>query len=387
MKIVIVGAGVFGITAALELRARQHDVLVIDPGPIPHPLASSTDHSKAVRLDYGSDEGWTSMAEAALPLWMEWNERFGETLFHQDGFLFLTAEPMQEGGFEHDSFHMLTDRGFELDPVDRDTLRERFPAFDAERYAGGYFNPHDGWAESGRVVEVLSQAARADGVELRAGQRFEALIESGGRIAGVRTDDGPEHEADIVLVTAGAWTPAVLPWLEGHLRAIGQAVCFLRVTDPDAWRPPKFVTWASDIATTGWYGFPALPDGTVKVANHGPGREVAPGQPLNVTDQEEARCQTFAASALPELATAPIAGRRLCLYCDTKDGAFWIDHDPERPGLVVAAGGSGHAFKFAPLLGGIIADVVERRRNPWADRFRWRESVVTGVESARKADQ
>ena len=67
---------------------------------------------------------------------------------------------------------------------------------------------------------------------------------------------------------------------------------------------------------------------------------------------------------------APIVRRRLCLYCDTFDGDFWIDHDPERPGLVVAAGDSGHGFKFAPIIGGLIADVVEGRPNRWAERFR-----------------
>ena len=65
---------------------------------------------------------------------------------------------------------------------------------------------------------------------------------------------------------------------------------------------------------------------------------------------------------LPALADAPIVHRRMCLYCDTFDGDFWIDHDPERPGLVVAAGDSGHGFKFAPILGALIADVVEGSR-------------------------
>ena len=75
--------------------------------------------------------------------------------------------------------------------------------------------------------------------------------------------------------------------------------------------------------------------------------------------EEEARVREFLGDSLPPLADAPIVHRRLCLYCDTFDGDFWIDHDPERPGLVVAAGDSGHGFKFAPMIGGLIADVVE----------------------------
>ena len=77
--------------------------------------------------------------------------------------------------------------------------------------------------------------------------------------------------------------------------------------------------------------------------------------------ETEARCREFLRETFPELARAPLDSTRSCLYCDTADGDFWIDQDPRREGLIVAAGGCGHAFKFAPLLGEIIADVFEGR--------------------------
>jgi glycine/D-amino acid oxidase-like deaminating enzyme len=102
-----------------------------------------------------------------------------------------------------------------------------------------------------------------------------------------------------------------------------------------------------------------------------------------VTAEHEAAFRTFLRASLPGLADAPIVGRRLCLYCDTWDGNFWIDHDPEREGLVVAAGGSGHMFKFAPRLGPIVADVLERKPNRYAHRFAWREGGEEATEAAR----
>jgi glycine/D-amino acid oxidase-like deaminating enzyme len=60
-----------------------------------------------------------------------------------------------------------------------------------------------------------------------------------------------------------------------------------------------------------------------------------------------------------------------------------MDHDPHHPGLIVAAGDSGHGFKFAPILGDIIADVVERIPNPWAERYRWREKPAEFAAGAR----
>ena len=108
-----------------------------------------------------------------------------------------------------------------------------------------------------------------------------------------------------------------------------------------------------------------------------------PDDPRTVLPSEIDAFRAFLRDSLPRLADAPIASTRLCLYCDTFDGDFWIDHDPERHGLVVAAGDSGHGFKFAPVLGPLIADVVERRPNPHASRFAWRTRVLDGKEAAR----
>ena len=73
------------------------------------------------------------------------------------------------------------------------------------------------------------------------------------------------------------------------------------------------------------------------------------------------------------------------MYCDTHDGDFWIAPDPERQGLIIAAGDSGHGFKFAPVLGEIIADAVEGKSNPLLQKFRWRPEVKPGEakEAAR----
>jgi len=93
----------------------------------------------------------------------------------------------------------------------------------------------------------------------------------------------------------------------------------------------------------------------------------------------------FLASTFPSLADAPIVYTRVCMYCDTHDGHFWIARDPERQGLVVAAGDSGHGFKFAPMLGEIIADAVEAKDNRLLEKFRWRPEVRagSGADAAR----
>jgi glycine/D-amino acid oxidase-like deaminating enzyme len=124
----------------------------------------------------------------------------------------------------------------------------------------------------------------------------------------------------------------------------------------------------------------------VKIANHGAGREMPPDSPeRTVTKEQEGKMRQFLSGSFPALADAPIVFTRICLYCDTNDGHFWIAPDPERAGLIIAAGDCGHGFKFAPVLGAIIADAVEGKSNQLQEKFRWRPEVKAGEtkEAAR----
>src|SRR5260370_12281711 len=103
----VVGAGINGVTAAIELKKRDHKVILVDPGPLPRPLAASTDISKAVRTAYGADEEYAALAERCIPLWREWNREFGTELYHEVGFLFLRQQQMQPGYFEFVSLRVL----------------------------------------------------------------------------------------------------------------------------------------------------------------------------------------------------------------------------------------------------------------------------------------
>jgi len=369
--ILVVGAGVFGVTAALSLRRRGHEVELLDPGPLPHPDAASTDISKIVRLDYGADDDTTAWMETALDGWRAWNDTWGETLYHEDGLLVLNHGPMQSGSFEAECWQLLTQRGHALERVDAALLEAEHPDWNTAHYTDGYRNPVGGWAESGRIVARLIEDARSAGVVLREGFAMAGLVQDGSRVTGVRDAGGERLDADLVLVAAGAWTPVLLPWLSDDLVVVGQPVIHLRVDEPARWQAPPFPPYTADISRSGYYGFPALDDGTLKIARHGPGRRLHPDDPREVSDEEIAHCRSFLAEALPALVDAELIGTRLCLYCDTADDRFWIDHDPEREGLVVAAGGSGHAFKFAPVLGDLIADVVEGKSNERAATMRW----------------
>jgi sarcosine oxidase / L-pipecolate oxidase len=382
-RVVIVGAGVFGVSSALALRSRDVDVTLLDPGPIPNPEAASNDISKIVRMDYGADISYTELMERALPVWAEWNARWGVPLYHPDGFLLLSRSPLARATFEGESYATLTSRGHALERLDEGAIARRWPAWIGGRYVDGYFNPAAGWVESGRVVSRMFGDAVAAGVHVRTGEGFSRLIETGARVSGVVTRSGERIAADVVIVAAGAWTPVLLPHLARAMWPVAQPVFHLKPPDPQRWRPPRFTVWAADIAATGWYGFPANADGIVKIAHHGPGRRVDPDARRATTPADEAALRVFLRDSLPGLADLPLHASKTCLYCDSFDGDFWIGADPERPGLVVAAGDSGHGFKFAPVIGEIVADAVDGKVTAATRRFGWRDPIARRTERAR----
>jgi glycine/D-amino acid oxidase-like deaminating enzyme len=383
---IVIGAGINGVTAAIELKHRGHKIILIDPGPLPHPLAASTDISKAIRAAYGADEEYTTLAERSIGLWREWNEKFDVPLYHEVGDMFLRQAEMKPGDFEYESLRLFEQRGRKFERITSAQLRQRFPAWNADRYCDGIFDPEGGYAESGLVVNALVDRAKSFGVELREGAAFSCLDEDDDRVTGVVLDDGQRIGGDVVVAATGAWTPSTLPFTRTFLRATGHPVFHLKPSQPELFTPERFPVFGADISTTGYYGFPLNSDGVVKIANHGPGREMTPESCARaVTPEEETDLREFLSWTFPALANDPIVYTRICLYCDTNDGDFWIAPDPERSGLIVAAGDNGHGFKFAPVLGELIADAVEGKPNPLLQKFRWRPEVHAehGKEAAR----
>jgi sarcosine oxidase / L-pipecolate oxidase len=369
--VVILGGGILGVTAALELADRGATVVVVDRGPVPHIDAASSDLSKLVRGDYGRDTFYTELFEDALARFRDIDARSDAQTLHETGLLFLSSRPLAPGSFEGDSFASLSARGYALERLDAAEIARRFPMWAKGEYLDGYFNPVGGWIESGKVVELCVAEARRRGV------RFASAAHAHVEGRSVVTED-ETFAAATIIVACGAATPFLLPEVSRHLVAVGQPVFHFEAREGFA--TPAFLPWAADIGTTGWYGFPAHA-GVVKIANHGVGVPVDPREPWPDARDAEPMFREFLRRRLPSLAEAAVVRTRRCLYSDSFDGDFLIDW--VRDGVVVAAGGSGHAFKFGPSLGALIADVVFRRPNRFAERFRMRPVDARRAEQAR----
>ncbi|KND02637.1 uncharacterized protein SPPG_01725 [Spizellomyces punctatus DAOM BR117] len=404
--IAIIGSGIFGLSAALELRLRGYRVTIFDRHTIPVQDAASTDISKIVRPDHGNDILYQNLAIAAVNRWKDWSEecyrQTGKEIFVQSGAVFLSSNsPLCENSFEADSVAALRKAGYEdeVEVFSDSGVAEKYQGFkDVTRnFPGGYLSKMAGYVDASLAVEYVAELAKTAGVQFVTGDagRVEAIMTKDSirscSVMGIRTSDQTFHACSHLLVAAGPRSISLLPGLKKVMVATGQPVIHLSVPEhlQLKYSASNFPVWAAEVPRTGFYGFP-LKDGVLKVANHGPGyiRHEGTAMPstldMDIPKGAVSGFRSFLAQNFPELNSFNILRTRLCWYTDTFDSDFFITPYPGHEGLFLATGGSGHAFKFFPVLGPIIADVVEGKpesdsRYPDAiQRFKWREPMEEG---------
>jgi sarcosine oxidase/L-pipecolate oxidase len=360
--VLIVGGGVFGLTAAISLRERGWSVVVADAASVPNVRSASASGPRLMRMDYGADDARTALAAEALAGWDRWDAAWGGGVVRADGLLVLAASEPQPGSFAYESLLRLQARGVDVEWLDRGMLAAVHPAWRGPNVAGGFFDPTARWADGAAVMERLLEHAKAVGVDVRPLCGARQLLESDGRVVGARMCTGDVH-ADAVVVAGGAATRRLVPSLASALEPL--PVLTLEIAPPDGarWRPPDFPPWLLPGVGT---GYPPGAAGTLSV-------EVQATVDAEVEPAELARAaHARLLGWLPDLAQASIVSSHVCVGTGRWGDDPWIDRDPEREGLWIASGGGTDAFKLAPVLGHLVADAVEERFDPRRMRFRAR---------------
>jgi len=361
MNVGIVGAGIFGLSSALELARRGHRVTVFDRAAPPAEDAASTDRSKALRFEYGA------ASPLYVPLVAESRDAYRAleqgrglapgALYVECGVLSL-AQSFDETSAEWMSHNYLVEHGWPVEVWDVVRARERFAQFSYAGVAAVTWNPEGGYVRAAQAVAATRDAARAAGAMLVAPARVASVDERPGA-ASVRLEGGETLAFDVVLVCAGAWLSRLVPEPADFVRPRAQFVTYYRppAASASAFAPPAFCVWLYAKGEVGWYGMP-LDDGVLKVARHHGGHAADPDAPRRVTDADRAESRAFVARHAPAIDPAWYADDRGCLYAMTDDGNFVVDRLPGRVRLLAAGGGSGHGFKLGPAVGRLAADLV-----------------------------
>lgn len=261
----------------------------------------------------------------------------------------------------------------------------------------GYVNHASGWAHAEEGMRFLRQKVEArPNVAFQTGEVEELVYgEEGARVVGARLKGGGVLEAELTILATGSWTPGLVD-LEGRAVATGQVMAYVSLTEEEESRyksMPIILNFSS-----GLFVIPPR-DRILKLARHAvgyvnhiekvdskSGRTIKVSTPkttlshpkLVIPLEGENDLRRGLREMVPALGDRPFTKTRICWYTDTPTGDFIVTYHPTIKGLFLATGGSGHGYKFLPVLGDQVVDIVEDLPEAkFKEAWRWR-GVVEG---------
>jgi sarcosine oxidase subunit beta len=369
MDVLVIGGGIVGLSTAYYAAERGADVTLVEKGSLGG--GSTARAAGGIRSQFSTRVN-VELSLASKPVWDRFAESFGVDIgLRKNGYLFL-ARSEAVGERFRENVRLQRDLGADSEYLTPTEVGARWPGIDPEPFAGATYNPDDGVADPNLAVQGYAAAARELGVDIRTGATVTDVQRRGNRVVGVdvRTDDGRErHDADWVVNAAGAWAAEIgtMAGVDLPISPRRRQIAVVEPTPPI----PESAPLTIDLET-GSYFRPER-DGIALVGGHfaerddpnaGPSVDSAADPAVDPDAFETGMDIEWAAEAVERAADcAAYFGP------ETRIRRGWAglyavtpDHHPvieaSRPGLVTAAGFSGHGFQHAPATGRVVADLL-----------------------------
>ena len=378
--VVVLGLGGMGMAACRELARRGVRVLGLEQHSIGHRLGSSHGGTRVVRIAYFEHPDYVPLLRRAMAGFDRIEAESGERVIERCGVAIVggAESPLIAASAESARQH-----GIAIERLEGDSLRHRLPQFFRASRDGGesdepvqaLLEPDAGFVRPERVLRALAMLARRDGATLREHAHIDGWSMASDSIA-IDLVDGRVH-ADRLVIAGGAWNPSLLMPQSGAafpvpLVVTRQVQAWLRPEDSPLAEPAHLPAWLVDRGdgAAPLYGVPIDPlaapgdlgCGLAKVALHGEGEPCESDRvDREVRPEEVDALAALAARHLPGL-RGRIESASVCLYTNSPDGHFLIDRHPLDERVAIAAGFSGHGFKFVPVVGEALADLATQGR-------------------------
>jgi sarcosine oxidase len=358
--VIVVGLGALGSAAAYWASTRPGTrVLGLEQFELGHANGASADHSRIIRLSYHRPD-YVRLAKRAYESWSVVEAEARERIVTITGGLDLwpadPAIPMA------DYTESLAAEGVPFELMDAAEVVTRWPQWRLDPDVQALYQSRGGIADPYRGNAAHRRLALQHGATLLDRTRVSAIRALGG---GYEVDaGGTTHGTARVIVTADAWTNDLLAGFERHLplTVTKEQVTYFDAPDPAAFAPDRFPVWIW-MDDPSFYGFPTYGEPGPKAAQDCGGQPTTPATRTFEPDEaNQARVRAFMERHLPAAVGAE-RYTKTCLYTLTPDRDFVVDRLPEAPGVVVGLG-AGHAFKFASVLGRVLAELAIEGATP-----------------------
>ncbi len=357
-EVVVIGSGLNGLATLYHLhRLGLRNLALIERFELEHDRGSSHGHARITRSTYDSANYVRLMQVVRAEEWPRLERDAGLQLVHPNPVCVYgppgkTIEKYAEA---------VKEIGAEVDWLESAEARRRFPQFRFPGAEGVLLDHTAGVIAAAKTISALARLCRERGVDVFEREPAKILDPSSDPIE-LETGRGV-IKSERVVVTAGAWAPEIFPFLRDRLKVARQTVGYFRPEGPpEDYRIGRFPSWiylVPESENIHFYGMPEFGREGIKVARHGmseseddPNESPAEADPAKVEELFAFLAAHFTAAG------QRLAGTEHCLYTNTASEDFILDLHPQNPRIAIGAGFSGHGFKFGPLTGRILAELV-----------------------------
>jgi len=351
VDVIVLGVGGMGSAACYHLAARGKDVLGLERYDIPHSRGSSHGSTRIIRLAQYEHPAYVPLVEEAFGLWKELQRQRDNQIFWQTGALNIGST---DSDIVNGSLASCKKHGIAHEILDGEEVNERFPGFGIPGDYEVVYQPKGGFLVPEQCIIANVRQAVSNGADIRARE----MVENWDRTSGVRvkTDRGT-YSADDLIVTAGAWAGKQIPELANLLTPERQVMAWFLPHDRQAFSIDNFPVFVMDCPLGHFYGFPEYDVPGFKFAKFRHRRQVVDPDLMQPEPElyDELPLRKFAERHFPKGNGATMR-LETCLFTHTPDDHFIIDKINDD--VTVACGFSGHGFKFASVIGEILAELV-----------------------------
>jgi sarcosine oxidase len=364
---IVVGMGGMGSATAFEMARRGMRVLGLEQFDLVHDRGSSHGQTRIIRTAYYEHPGYVPLVRRAFERWRDLEHRMGRTLLTDCGCLTI-GRPGSE--VVQGVWHSAAQHGLAIEDLQPADLRRRFAPFQFSDEYQGVLEHDAGFLYVEECVRAHLDAALQLGADIHAGELVLDWKSSGSRVE--VTTSRSYYSANCLILTAGPWAGQLLSQWGNCLTVMRQTPHWFKTTDDAKFHRNVFPVFIADVPEGFFYGFPVIDSHGLKVARHYGAPELPDPSHIirEVTADDERPVRDFLNSHLPS-ASGPLLRGQVCTYTLTPDRHFILDRHPEHANVAIAAGFSGHGFKFASVVGEIMADLATTGRTDHSiDMFR-----------------
>ena len=351
---IVIGLGGMGSAALYQLAQRGKRVLGIEQFEIAHDQGSSHGVTRIIRLAYHEHPSYVPLMHRAYELWRDLEASNGERILHITGS--IDAGPPGSSYFAG-SLQSCEEHDLPHEVLTSAELTGRFPGYRLPSDTMAVFQDEGGFLLPERCISLFVEQAQGLGATVHTNERTLEWRPTAGGVR-VRTDRG-EYEAETLVISAGAWASKLLPGLGATAVPERQALAWFETLKPELFTTEAFPVFNLMVDEGNFYGFPEFGIPGFKLGRYHHLEEIVDPDEIDRAPnaRDEALLRDFTEKYFPDAAGAT-SSMKVCMFTNSPDEHFIIDTLPDSPQVVVAAGFSGHGYKFSSVVGEILTDLA-----------------------------